>query len=85
MKTILINAVAGCLILFISASVQGSYTYTTLDVPGASKTYAWDIDGGNIVGRYSDGSGDCHGFRATLGAPLSPFPSQPGWRYHYWA
>ena len=57
MKTILINAVAGCLTLFIGASVQGSYTYTTLDVPGASNTRAFDIDGSNIVGRYFDGSG----------------------------
>jgi len=60
MKTILINAVAGCLTLFISASVHGSYTYTTLDVPGASLTRAYGIDDGNIVGRYYDGSH--HGF-----------------------
>ena len=54
MKTILFNAVAGCLAMFISASVQGSYTYTTLDVPGASETWAHGIDGGNIRYRYGD-------------------------------
>ena len=46
MKTILVNAVAGCLTLFISASVQGSYTYTTLEVPGTLATSATGIDGG---------------------------------------
>jgi len=39
-------------------------TYTTLDVPGAISTYAWGIDGGNIVGVYSDDSGT-HGFLAA--------------------
>ena len=74
MKTILINAVAGCLTLFIGASVHGSYTYTTLDVPGASSTYAVGIDGSNIVGYYSNGS-DYHSFSydgstyTTLGVP----------------
>ena len=75
MKAILINAVAGCLTLFISASVHGSYTYTTLDVPGENFTQAFGIDGDNIVGRYWDGSGDWHGFSydgstyTTLDAP----------------
>ena len=31
-------------------------TYTTLDVPGATHTNAYGIDGGNIVGYYNDGS-----------------------------
>ena len=42
-------------------------TYTTLDVPGASYTYAYGIDGGNIVGRhtlYIDGR--YHDFIATI-------------------
>ena len=60
-KPYLITTVAAFLTLFISTSVQGSYTYTTLDVPGASSTHAYGIDGDNIVGRYSDGSGT-HGF-----------------------
>ena len=69
-KTFSISTVAGCLTLFISASVQGSYTYTTLDVPGASNTYAYGIDGGNIVGSYSDSSYNTHGFLATVLVPL---------------
>ena len=74
MKTILINAVAGCLTLFIGASVQGSYTYTTLDVPGASDTLAYGIDGSNIVGWYLDGN-VAHGFLATLGGTAVPLPA----------
>ena len=49
-KTFLISIVSSFLTLFISASVQGSYTYTTLDVRGASSTKAEGIDGSSIVG-----------------------------------
>ena len=43
---------------------QGSYT--TLDVPGSSATYAQGInDSGQIVGYYDDASGARHGFLAT--------------------
>jgi len=38
-------------------------TYTPLDAPGASDTYAYGIDGSGY-----------HGFRATLGAPV-PLPA----------
>ena len=64
MKTFLTNAAAGCLTLCIGVSAQGDAfaTYTTLDVPGAISTSAFGIDGGNIVGYYSDGSGNRHGF-----------------------
>ena len=54
-KTFLISIVSSCLLLFIGVSVQGAYTYTTLDVPGANDTLAQAIDGSNIVGRYYDG------------------------------
>jgi len=37
-------------------------TYTTLDYPSASRTYASGIDGSNIVGFYDDVSGNRHGF-----------------------
>ena len=37
--------------------------YTTLDVPGATSSWAYGIDGDNIVGRYQDGSGNDHGFK----------------------
>ena len=68
-KTFLISIVSSCLTLSISASVQGSYTYTTLDVPGANYTVAYGIDGGNIVGRYYDGSS--HGFLAVIPEPAT--------------
>ncbi len=61
MRALLVSVVAGCLLLFIGASVQGSYTYTPLDVPGASDTYAFGIDGDHIVGQYYSG-GNVHGF-----------------------
>ena len=51
-KTFLINIVAGCLTLFLGASVQGSYTYITLDVLGANNTYARGIYGGNLLGDF---------------------------------
>ena len=73
-KTFLINVVAGCLTLCMVVAAQGAYTYTTLDVPGASNTYAWGIDGSNIVGHYQDGSG-FHGFRATFGGTPVPLPA----------
>jgi len=62
-KIFLISIVSSCLTLFISASVLGSYIYTTLDVPGASETRAYGIDGGNIVGEYY--TNGVHGFLAT--------------------
>jgi len=68
-KPYLITTVAAFLTLFISTSVQGSYTYTTLDVPGASSTHAYGIDGNNIVGYYIDGSGNSHGFLTTIPEP----------------
>jgi probable HAF family extracellular repeat protein len=41
-------------------------TYTTINVPGSSRTIAYGInDLGQIVGLYSDASGQYHGFLAT--------------------
>ena len=63
MKSCLITAVAAFLTLFLAVSAQGVLLneYTTLDVPGAIATYDYGIDGGNIVGYYSD-SRAIHGF-----------------------
>ena len=39
------------------------YTYTTIDYPGSTQTFAQSInDSGQIVGLYFDGRGDPHGF-----------------------
>jgi hypothetical protein len=47
------------------AKAQPTYSFTTLDVPGASNTYPQGINNsGQIVGSYSDGAGQ-HGFLAT--------------------
>ena len=60
------HVIAGSLTLFICVSVQAatSYTYSSIDYPEANETYAYGIDGGNIVG-YSYDSG-YHGFLATV-------------------
>ena len=44
-------------------SVQGDAfaTYTTFDVLGATSTYAYGIDGSNVVGYYY--AGGYHGFK----------------------
>ena len=61
------HVIAGSLTLFICVSVQAatSYNYTSFDVDiaGAKNTRAYGIDGSNIVGRYTDDSGDYHGFK----------------------
>jgi len=41
---------------------DGGSTWTWLDYPGAVDTYAKGIDGNNIVGSYTDSSGEDHGF-----------------------
>ena len=63
MKSYLITTVAAFLTLFLGVSAQGVLLneYTVIDMPGAIATYATGIDGGNIVGRYYDGSA-IHGF-----------------------
>ena len=71
MKTFLISTAAACLTLCMGVSAQGAYTYTTLDVPGATRTHAYGIDGDNIVGWYIDGSGNRHGFLAVIPEPAT--------------
>ena len=68
------HVIAGSLTLFLCVSVQAltSYTYSSIDYPEANETYAFGIDGDNIVGYYQDGSGDFHGFQAIPVVPLPP-------------
>ena len=59
-SVLILNAVGVCLGLSLVSTAQSDtldVSYTTLDVPGATATYAYGIDGGNIVGYYSDDSG----------------------------
>src|SRR5947209_7886207 len=49
-------------------SWAASYTFTTIDVPGASSTQAYGINNaGQIVGEFEDATGRFHGFRETAG------------------
>jgi len=72
MKSYIITTVATFLILFLDVSAQGVLfnDYTILDVPGAGETYAFGIDGSNIVGYYFDDSGG-HGFLALIPEPTT--------------
>jgi hypothetical protein len=65
------------LLCCLAAGGPAKAGFTTLDVPTATGgTYAWGIDGRNIVGYYTDGTGD-HGFLyngssyTTLDDPLA--------------
>jgi hypothetical protein len=66
MKLYLCSLVALGLLLGVTgqAIAQPSYSFTTLDVPGSSATYAQGTnDVGQIVGDYD--AGGRHGFLAT--------------------
>ncbi|MHC4167700.1 MAG: hypothetical protein ACYSWQ_12130 [Planctomycetota bacterium] len=60
------------LVILLTAGAGEAATWTTLDFPGATATYAMDIDGEYIVGGYSDGSHN-HGFvyDGTTWTPLN--------------
>ena len=48
------------------------YTALDMEIEGVTVngTFAYDIDGSNIVGTYRDGSNDFHGFQAAVVVPL---------------
>lgn len=53
----------------VDETTEGGFTFTTLDVPGASGTLATGINGsGHIVGIYYDADGNSHGFLLKRGA-----------------
>lgn len=47
-------------------------TWTSLNYPGTTGSYATSIDAGNIVGVYLDASGGDHGYLATPEAVPEP-------------
>ena len=49
---------------------HATYTWTTLDHPSATSTYLNGIDGANMVGYYTDSSGNNHGFMVTATSPV---------------
>jgi len=64
-------ACALCLVL-AAASYAQTYTYTTIDVPGATNTFAYGINNaGQIVGSYSYGPKDQYGHQAQNAFVLS--------------
>jgi probable HAF family extracellular repeat protein len=47
----------------LGAAHAASYTFTTIDVPGATLTEAYGVNAaGQIVGRFNDATGERHGF-----------------------
>ena len=50
--------------------VESGGVYSTLDVPGATHTYAWGTDGNKVSGYFQDGTG-YHGFVATPNAGVN--------------
>src|SRR5215469_4223673 len=73
-RTTLMRAALLCC---LAAGGPAKAGFKTLDVPSATGgTFVWGIDGGNIVGYYTDGTGD-HGFLyngstyTTLDDPLA--------------
>ena len=61
-------------VLGATASHATSYTWTPLDHPSATSTYLNGIDGANMVGYYTDSSGNNHGFMVTATSPVPPVP-----------
>jgi hypothetical protein len=63
-----------------SHALPVEYTYTTIDHPNATDTYLYGIDGNNIVGWYSDASGD-HSFKFD-GSNFIPLDNPGGTSTH---
>jgi hypothetical protein len=54
--------------LLAASSESRAFTFSTIEVPGASATTAWGINArGDIVGSYVDGGGRSHGFLLDRG------------------
>lgn len=56
----LVIGIALVLVIYVAGHARADWI--TLDYPGSSATRASGIDGGNIVGSYTDASGKEHGF-----------------------
>ena len=63
MKRVFCAFAAWVLLVGLTGPAQAQYTYTALDVPGATATYGYGInDAGQIVGVYFDMDATAHGF-----------------------
>lgn len=54
-------------VLAMAGSAYGTWTWSQLDYPGATTTYAYGVDGSTIVGSYLDAAGQTHGFARDAG------------------
>ena len=53
--------------------------YRTIDVPGATRTEAWDItNSGDVIGYYSNADGRLHGFRLDKNGKYTKFDDPAG-------
>jgi len=73
----LISVVALIIGAIGAADARAQYTFTTLDVPGASTTFAFGIYDENVVGTYFDSGSVPHGFIFD-GSNYSSFDAPPG-------
>src|ERR1700722_921744 len=59
----IIRAALAIVVLGLPCAMAQAQVYTTLNDPSAfNRTYAYGIDGSNIVGFYTDNFGNNHGF-----------------------
>src|SRR6516164_4854101 len=69
MQRVLSGLVFLVLVLAVTGSAHPDFLFTRLDVPGASSTQADGINAsGQIVGFYTDASGNDHGFLFSGGS-----------------
>jgi len=63
MKRLLGGLMACGLLVGLTGAAKAQYTFTTIDVPGALRTFPYGInDAGQIVGTYEDFTTRRHGF-----------------------
>jgi len=61
-------SICSMLLLATASGGERSFTFTSIDFPGAVSTVANGINaGGEVVGRYQDGTGKVHGFLLSSG------------------
>src|SRR4051812_25512832 len=64
----MLAAVALGLILSVPVQARAQYVFTTIDVPGATRTAANGNSTHEIVGEFDDSDGNTHGFVLNRGA-----------------
>ena len=84
MKRVFYACAAWVLLVGLTGPAQAQYTYTALDVPGATATYGYGInDAGQIVGSYVHSQSVFSGFLLDVDGSYTPI-NVPG-AYQTWA